>query len=154
MQNNSQTKSWVEFFRDNRLYFLLELIKKERPLPILEIKVFEKLLSKIPKLIPEKSKPVLIHGDLWPGNFLISGKGPVLIDPASYYAEREMEFVIITMFGGFSNRFYDAYNEINPLPTDWTNRNKLYQLYHILNHYYLFGGGYKIQALSVAKSYL
>ena len=154
LQNNSLTKSWVEFFRDNRLRFLLNLIRKERPIPISEIKIYDKLLDRIPKLIPEKSDPVLIHGDLWSGNFLISEHAPVLIDPASYYANREMEFAIITMFGGFSQRFFDIYNEVNPLPFDWQQRNKLYQLYHILNHYYLFGGGYQSQALSVAKSYL
>ena len=154
LQNNSWTKSWIEFFRDNRLRFLLNLIQKERPLPTSEIKIYEKLLDRISKLIPENSDPVLIHGDLWSGNYIVSKKSPVLIDPASYYADREMEFSIITMFGGFSQQFYDAYNEVNPLPSDWRQRNRLYQLYHILNHYYLFGGGYQSQALSVAKSYV
>ncbi len=154
LQNNSRTKSWVEFFRDNRLRFLLNLIRKERPLPASEMKVYDKLLDRISKLIPKNSDSVLIHGDLWSGNFMISEHGPVLIDPAAYYANREMEFAIITMFGGFSQQFYDAYNEVNPLAADWKQRNKLYQLYHVLNHYYLFGGGYQSQALSVAKSYL
>ncbi len=154
LQNNSWTNNWIEFFRDNRLRFLLNLIQKERPLPASEMKVYDKLLNRIPKLIPENSDSVLIHGDLWSGNFMISEQAPVLIDPAAYYANREMEFAIITMFGGFSQRFYDAYNELNPLAADWQQRNSLYQLYHILNHYYLFGGGYQSQALSVAKSFL
>ncbi len=154
LQNNSRTKSWVEFFRDNRLRFLLNLIRKERPLPASEMKVYDKLLDRISKLIPENSDSVLIHGDLWSGNFMISEQAPALIDPATYYANREMEFAIITMFGGFSRQFYDAYNEVNPLSRDWKQRNKLYQLYHVLNHYYLFGGGYQSQAFSVAKSYL
>ncbi len=154
LQNNSWTNNWIEFFRDNRLRFLLNLIQKERPLPASEMKVYDKLLNRIPKLIPENSDSVLIHGDLWSGNFMISEQAPVLIDPAAYYANREMEFAIITMFGGFSQRFYDAYNEVNPLPHNWKQRNKLYQLYHILNHYYLFGGGYQSQTLSVAKSFL
>ncbi|MCF6358680.1 MAG: fructosamine kinase family protein [Draconibacterium sp.] len=154
LQNNSWTKSWVDFFRDNRLRFLLNLIQKERPLPTVEMKVYEKLLGRIPELIPDNSDSVLIHGDLWSGNFMISKQGAALIDPASYYANREMEFAIITMFGGFSQRFYDSYNEVNLLPPNWQQRNKLYQLYHILNHYYLFGGGYQSQALSIAKLYL
>ncbi len=154
IQNNSWLNNWVEFFRDNRLRFLLNLIQNERPLPPSEIKVYEKLLNRISKLIPEKCDPVLIHGDLWSGNFMISENGPALIDPAAYYADREMEFAIITMFGGFSQRFFDGYNEVNPLPADWKQRNNLYKLYHILNHYYLFGGGYQSQALSVAKSFL
>jgi len=116
--------------------------------------IYDKLLNRISTLIPEESVPVLIHGDLWSGNYMISKNGPALIDPASYYADREMEFAIITMFGGFSRRFYDAYNEINPLPAGWKQRNSLYQLYHVLNHYYLFGGGYRAQALQIAKSYV
>ena len=154
LQNNKWNKSWPDFFRDNRLQFLLNLIEKERPIPVEERKIFEKLLWRIETLIPHKSTPVLIHGDLWSGNYMISEKGPALIDPASYYADREMEFAIMTMFGGFSQRFYDAYNEVNPLPTDWKQRNRLYQLYHVLNHHYLFGGGYFSQALQIAKSYL
>jgi fructosamine-3-kinase len=117
-------------------------------------KVFEKLLDRIENLLPTESVPVLIHGDLWSGNYMISEKGPALMDPAAYYAEREMEFAIMTMFGGFSQRFYDAYNEVNPLPADWLQRNSLYQLYHVLNHYYLFGGSYGTQALRIAKSYI
>lgn len=154
LQNNSWKKNWGEFFRDNRISYLLYLIQKERPLPSSEMKIYNKLLEKIPDLIPNNSIPVLIHGDLWSGNFMFSEKGPALIDQASYYADREMEFAIMTLFGGFSVRFYAAYNEVYLLEPDWKLRNNLYQLYHILNHYYLFGGSYRIQALSIAKSYL
>lgn len=154
LQNNNWNKSWPDFFRDNRLQFLLNLIEKERPFDAVERKIFEKLLNRIEDLLPAESVPVLIHGDLWSGNFMFTVKGPALIDPASYYADKEMEFAIMTMFGGFTQRFFDTYNEINPLPKDWKQRNKLYQLYHVLNHYYLFGGGYRNQALQIAKSYL
>ena len=152
-QNNRWIKSWPVFFRDNRLRFLLNLIQKERPLPGSEVRVYEKLLDRIPDLVPKESTPVLIHGDLWSGNFMITEKGPALIDPASYYADREMEFAIMTMFGGFSDRFYKAYNSVHPLPPDWRDRNQLYQLYHVLNHYYLFGGGYQSQAFRAARYY-
>ena len=154
LQNNLWTNNWPEFFRDNRLQFLLNLIDKERPLPAAEMVIYEKLICRIDSLVPKESTPVIIHGDLWSGNYMNSDKGPALIDPASYYADPEMEFAIITMFGGFSQRFYNAYNEINPLPADWKNRNSLYQLYHVLNHYYLFGGSYRNQAIQIAKSYL
>lgn len=154
LQNNKWKNNWSEFFRDNRLQYLLNLIEKEKPLPVSDMVIYEKLLSRIENLVPKESTPVLIHGDLWSGNYMISEKGPALIDPASYYADREMEFAIMTMFGGFSQRFYDSYNEENPLPSDWKQRNGLYQLYHVLNHYYLFGGGYRNQAIQIAKSYL
>ncbi len=154
IQNNQWKSNWGEFFRDNRLKFLLKLIQSERPLPSKEIDVYDSLLEQIPSLIPQESKISLIHGDLWSGNFMNTINGPALIDPASYYADREMEFGIITMFGGFSNRFFSAYNEVFPLPSEWRERNKLYQLFHVLNHYYLFGGGYRQQALRIAESYL
>lgn len=153
IQNNSWNSSWIEFFCNNRIQFLLNLIQQERPLPSSEMKVFERLLSRLPVLLPQSSTPVLIHGDLWSGNYMMTDKGPALIDPASYYADAEMEFGIITMFGGFSQRFYSAYNEINPLESDWQERNPIYQLYHVLNHYYLFGGGYGSQALNIARRY-
>lgn len=154
LQNNQWKSNWAEFFRDNRLSFLLKLIQKERPLPSSEMKTYEKLLLSIPELVPKDSVPVLIHGDLWSGNYMQTTNGPALIDPAAYFADREMEFAIMTMFGGFSPTFYAAYNEMNPLLPDWKERNLLYQLYHVLNHYYLFGGGYQNQALRIARSYL
>jgi len=117
------------------------------------MKIYNGLLDKISDLVPRETKAVLIHGDLWGGNYMVCEKGPALIDPASYYADREMEMGIMTMFGGFSQRFYRAYNEVNPLPPDWEERNQLYQLYHVLNHYYLFGGGYSRQALRIAHYY-
>jgi fructosamine-3-kinase len=153
-QDNVWKTNWPEFFRDNRLRYLLDLIKKDRSLPAPEMKVYDRLLDKIPDLVPNESKPVLIHGDLWGGNYMVSENGPALIDPASYYAEREMEMGIMTMFGGFSQRFYSAYNEVNPLPQDWEDRNPLYQIYHVLTHYYLFGGGYGSQALRIANYYV
>ncbi len=118
------------------------------------MKIYERLLSRIPELVPEDAVPALIHGDLWSGNSMQTSNGPALIDPAAYFADREMEFAIMTMFGGFSPTFYAAYNETNPMPSDWKERNLLYQLYHVLNHYYLFGGGYQNQALRIARSYL
>jgi len=153
-QDNSRKTNWAEFFRDNRLRFLLNLIQKERPLPVNEMQVYDRLLNKIPELVPKNSVPVLIHGDLWSGNYMNTTGGPALIDPASYYADCEMEMGIMTMFGGFSQRFYSAYNEVHPLPANWKERNRLYQLYHVLNHYYLFGGGYRSQALQIARNYL
>jgi len=153
-QNNRWRSDWAEFFRDNRIGFLLDLIQKKRPLPAGEIHIYERLMDKIPGIVPEKSTPVLIHGDLWSGNYMATERGPAILDPASYYADREMEMGIMTMFGGFPGRFWDAYNEVNPLPPGWRDRNLLYQLYHVLNHYCLFGGSYRDQALRIARGYL
>lgn len=154
LQNNEWAGSWCDFFIEKRLLFLLHLIQGERPILTSQLNIFDKFSIKIPQLISCASTPVLIHGDLWSGNYMITERGPALIDPAVYYADREMEFAIMTMFGGFSERFYDAYNKVNPMDPDWKKRNKIYQLYHVLNHYYLFGGGYLNQAVAIAKSFV
>lgn len=154
IQNNNRESTWLEFFRDNRLGYLLKLIQDSRPIGRDYMKLFEALLDRMNVLIPSEEKASLIHGDLWSGNYMFTNNGPALIDPAASYSHREMEFGIITMFGGFSSRFFSAYNEVYPLDVDWKERNLLYQLYHVLNHYYLFGGGYLQQAVSIAKRYL
>jgi protein-ribulosamine 3-kinase len=151
LQDNSWKDNWADFFRENRLRFLLNLIQGERPIFSDEMKVYERFLDRIEALVPKHSVPALIHGDLWSGNYMQTKQGPALIDPASSYSDREMEMGIMTMFGGFSHKFYKAYNEVFPLPPDWKDRDSLYQLYHVLNHYYLFGGGYGGQALQLAK---
>lgn len=154
LQNNTWNQNWAEFFRDCRLGFLLDLISSDRQISVEEVKVYRRLQEKIIRIVPDDATPVLIHGDLWSGNYMMTIKGPALIDPASYYADAEMEMGIMTLFGGFSERFYKAYNEINPLRADWKTRNRLYQLYHVLNHYLLFGGSYRNQAVQIASGYL
>jgi len=153
LQDNTWNGYWPDFFGQQRIWHLARLIEKKGNMPLPHLKIYEKLVLRIPDLLPARSLPVLIHGDLWNGNFMLTSKGPALIDPAVYYADREMEMGIMTLFGGFSARFWGAYNETNPLPDDWRQRNKLYQLYHLLNHFYLFGGGYGQQAFDVAKYY-
>ncbi|WP_423127465.1 fructosamine kinase family protein [Gaoshiqia sp. Z1-71] len=153
-QLNSECSSWLDFFRENRLKYILQLIKRQRPLPADEQTVYDKLIESLPEFLPETSAPALIHGDLWSGNYLYTTSGPALIDPASYYADREMELSIMTLFGGFSQTTWDAYQETFPLEKGWQERVQLYQLYHILNHYYLFGGSYGRQALTVARKFI
>jgi protein-ribulosamine 3-kinase len=154
IQDNRWHSNWIDFFGQQRIWHLITLIRQKRGMERNALKIYEKLVVKLPDLIPPNSKPVLIHGDLWSGNYLFTQKGPALIDPASYYADREMEMGIMTLFGGFSQAFWDGYNEINPLPADWKERNLLYQIYHILNHDLIFGGGYGLRALTAARSYL
>ena len=101
-----------------------------------------------------REPPSLIHGDLWAGNRHNAGGEPAILDPAPYYAHREAELGMMSLFGDFSPRVWDAYDEAYPLQSGWRERLPLYELYHILNHYVLFGGGYLAQALTVAKRYL
>lgn len=153
IQNNTEKPTWLEFYKQNRILHIVSLIKKTRSWSADDENTTDRFLNKIEQLIPDHSKPALIHGDLWSGNYMYSSQGPALIDPCASYCDREFEMGIMTMFGGFSDRVYDAYNEIYPLPADWKERNSIYQLYHVLNHYYLFGGYYKNQALEIMKRY-
>ena len=92
-------------------------------------------------------QPALLHGDLWSGNhaFLADGT-PTLFDPAAYYGDRECDLAMTELFGGYSADFYAAYRAAYPLDAGYAMRRELYNLYHILNHANLFGGGYARQA--------
>ena len=91
--------------------------------------------------------PSLLHGDLWGGNAGCTRDGaPVVFDPAVYYGDREADLAMTELFGGFSDRFYAAYREAFPLAAGYPQRRTLYNLYHVLNHLNLFGGGYRAQA--------
>ena len=153
IQDNSWNENWIDFFGNQRIGHLINLIKKSRGLEASEERTYDKLIQKLPELINHGPKPGLIHGDLWSGNYMYSGNGPAIIDPASCYADREFELSITNMFGGFSDTFWQAYQEAYPLPKGWQERNTLYMLYHYLNHYHLFGGYYGSQALQIAKKF-
>ncbi|VDN21618.1 unnamed protein product [Gongylonema pulchrum] len=101
------------------------------------------LWSQLERKIPEYFKdceifPSLLHGDLWSGNYSFSKDGPVLFDPASFYGHSEYEFGILTMFGGFSQQFHAAYHKLIPKAKGFEQRVLLYQLFHHLNHWFVF----------------
>lgn len=152
-QDNDWTSTWPDFFREHRLSALLRRIEQKRGLAAAERRVYERVFERLAGLLAHDTTPSLIHGDLWSGNVLYTVRGAGLIDPACSYADREMELGITTLFGGFGDRFWRAYDDTWPLPPDWRERNPLYQLYHLLNHHYLFGGHYGAEALSVARRY-
>lgn len=103
--------------------------------------------------IPNEA-PSLIHGDLWSGNYLVSEKGePGLIDPAVAFAPREMDIAMMKLFGGFSEKIFSEYNALFPLNHDWKERIPLWQLYYLLVHLNLFGGGYFHQVKSIVSKY-
>jgi fructosamine-3-kinase len=153
-QDNRWNPDWVDFFGQQRIAGLLRLIENKRQLSGEERQTYEQLINKLPQLIGHQPAPSLNHGDLWSGNYMYAEKGAALIDPASYYADREFDLAMMGMFGGFSDRVWQAYREVYPLPPEWKDRHQLYMLYHYLNHYYLFGGAYGQQAYSIARSYL
>ena len=152
-QDNTWTDNWPGFYAQRRIWSLVEKIRKSRGMSLEELKIYEKLVSRIPALLPHQTVPSLIHGDLWSGNYMNTVNGSALIDPACYYADREMELGMMQLFGGFSSKVWEAYHEEFPLPEDWQQRNRLYQLYHVLNHCLLFGVSYRKQALEIAREY-
>jgi protein-ribulosamine 3-kinase len=153
-QDNTWTSSWVDFFAERRILALVRALEREDRLAAAEQRLLERLADRLPTFLPHETVPSLVHGDLWSGNVLHTVRGPALVDPACAYADREMEFGITTLFGGFPDRFFTAYEEAWPLPLGWRERNPLYQLYHLLNHFLIFGGTYGAQALSLARRYV
>jgi fructosamine-3-kinase len=152
-QDNSESDSWPEFYRERRLRPLLAALEGAERLAAGDRRLYERVIERLPQLLPGESPPALIHGDLWSGNVLATARGAALVDPACAHADREMEFGITTLFGGLSSRAWAAYQEAWHLPEGWRERNPLYQLYHLLNHALLFGGHYSEQARAAARRY-
>ncbi|MCX7626197.1 MAG: fructosamine kinase family protein [Candidatus Sumerlaeaceae bacterium] len=154
-QPNPWTRNWIEFFRVHRLEHLWKLLSQKQKLPDEAHALVRRFLDKLDNVLDKTGiQPVLLHGDLWGGNVMRAGDGmPALIDPACYYGDREADLAMTQLFGGFSHRFYAAYNEAFPLERGYSERACVYNLYHILNHALLFGSGYLAQALSIMKKF-
>jgi fructosamine-3-kinase len=146
-QRNRRASSWADFWRDSRLRPQLDLGRKNGLRADLS-KKGERLVEAVPRLLSDHAPSAsLLHGDLWGGNtgFLADG-APVLFDPAVYWGDRETDLAMTELFGGFDPEFYSAYAEVLPLDNGYAKRKPLYNLYHVLNHANLFGGGYVSQA--------
>jgi fructosamine-3-kinase len=152
-QDNAETEDWPTFYGERRLGHVLRLIERDRGLSTTDRRTYDGLIGRLDDHVPSAPPPSLLHGDLWSGNVMATARGPALFDPACAYADRELEFGITTLFGGFSERFWGAYQEAWPLPAGWRERNPLYQLYHLLNHYLIFGGHYGAEALAIARRF-
>lgn len=146
-QINTPAPDWIGFWRDQRLGYQLALAARRGAGARLGERgrqLQERLAGLFDGYAPV---PSLLHGDLWGGNWAATGDGePVLFDPAVYYGDRETDVAMTELFGGFPSGFYAAYREVWPLDAGYAVRKQLYNLYHILNHYNLFGGGYLGQA--------
>jgi fructosamine-3-kinase len=136
-QINDPCDNWVEFFREQRLRYQLDLLNFETDW----LDGLESYFS------DHEPQPSLLHGDLWGGNWFTAANGePVIFDPACYYGDREADIAMTYLFGGFRPEFYAAYEAAWPLDEGHERRRDLYNLYHVLNHANLFGGGYLRQA--------
>ncbi|MBI5752485.1 MAG: fructosamine kinase family protein [Hydrogenophilales bacterium] len=144
-QINTWRDDWIRFYGEHRLRFQLDLAARNG-YPI-QAKG-EKLIDRLPSFFTSyQAQPALLHGDLWGGNWGEDSQGkPVIFDPALYYGDREADLAMTELFGGFPAPFYVAYAAAHPLDAGYATRKDLYNLYHILNHFNLFGGGYGGQA--------
>ncbi len=154
-QTNTQSNDWLTFWREQRLGFQLETAASKGYGGELQ-SLGERLMSDMGALFenhqPEAS---MLHGDLWSGNYGALPDGTaVIFDPAFYYGDRETDLAMTTLFGGFGGDFYAAYNEAWPLDDGYGVRRTFYNIYHIINHLNLFGGGYHDQAISMIEQVL
>jgi fructosamine-3-kinase len=153
-QINGPCSSWAEFYATRRLDPLVhEAIDLER-LPRDAAGLFERLYARLDDLAGPPEPPSRLHGDLWAGNAVAGPEGQTwLVDPAVYAGHREIDLAMMRLFGGFDTRCFEAYDEVYPLATGWAERVGLWQLYPLLVHVVLFGGGYASSVLHQARRY-
>ena len=147
LQRNDYSDDWLLFWRDQRIGLQLKLLAQHDYVGRIQ-QLGDKLLEKMPLLLAGyKPEASMLHGDLWSGNYAFDRQGtPFIFDPAFYYGDRETDLAMTELFGGFTPQFYSAYREAYPLDEGYEQRRDLYNLYHVLNHGNLFGGGYVAQA--------
>lgn len=155
VQRNAWHTDWVEFWSERRLRPQLELAATNGHTGMLQ-RLGTKVLAALPQLLAEhRPAPALLHGDLWRGNAgVLAGGTPVLYDPAVYYGDAETDLAMAELFGGFTPAFHAGYRSIRPVDAGYALRRPLYQLYHVLNHLNLFGGGYRRQAEALMQRLL
>ncbi|MCZ7682741.1 MAG: fructosamine kinase family protein [Sandaracinaceae bacterium] len=153
-QDNGREEDWPTFYARRRLEPQLRMAAdRGRTSPEMR-RGFSRLFARMRELVGPSEPPARLHGDLWGGNCHVDEHGaPVLIDPAVYGGHREMDLAMMQLFGGFSERVFAAYDEAYPLAEGWRERVPLYQLYPLMVHVNLFGGGYAASVERVLSRY-
>lgn len=152
-QSNTYHSDWVEFFIEERMEPQLAMATDSGKLGSRAVSHFKSMYKQLPDIFPEEP-PSLLHGDLWGGNYFYDREGRATIyDPAVYYGHRETELAFTYLFGGYSSRFYESYEEAYPLQPDFANRKDIYNLYPLLVHTNLFGGSYARQVEAIVKRF-
>ena len=151
-QKKGLEDNWIDCFLNLRIIPQLLSLKSR----ILDKEIINKVKEKIKsELLNHKPINALVHGDLWSGNAGMdkNGKG-VIFDPASWWADNEVDIAMTKLFGGFRKEFYEEYHKIFPIKEGFEKRIIIYNFYHILNHANMFGGGYLNQVEDYVKAIL
>jgi len=152
-QVNTLTNNWKDFYANYRIKPMVKMAFENNLFNTKFQTNFNNLYNELDSIFPEEPA-ALLHGDLWNGNFMINNKEQaVLIDPATYYGHREMDLGMTLLFGGFQPTFYNSYNDIFPLEKGWKTRVSITQLYPLLVHANLFGGGYINSVLDIIRKF-
>lgn len=151
-QPNDWYDDWVTFFRKQRLEHQINIAQKQGRATAM-VRSVKRLIEHLPEFFRDYTpQPSLLHGDLWSGNWgADQDNNPVIYDPAVYFGDREADLAMMELFGSPGRDFFEAYNDVWPIDSGYAVRRDLYNLYHLINHYNLFGGGYASQAEQVAQ---
>jgi fructosamine-3-kinase len=153
-QQNEWMDNWPTFFRAQRLEPQVELAREQGRWRAEWNESLEALYRRLPEILPGAPEPSVLHGDLWKGNFMVTAVGdPAIIDPATYYGHREADLAMTVLFGGFQDRFYEAYRSAWALEPGYETRQEIYNLYHVINHLNLFGAGYANSVASTLRQF-
>jgi protein-ribulosamine 3-kinase len=153
-QSNRPAPRWVDFLRTERFEPQLALAVASGRADGAMRRGFERLFARLPELVAPDEPPSRLHGDLWAGNLHVDDAGaPCLLDPAAYAGHREMDLAMMRLFGGYGERTFAAYAEAFPLAPGVEERVALHQLYPLMVHVNLFGGGYGRTVQSILDGY-
>lgn len=143
-KDNSWNNSWVDFYVHQRLEPEIKAALAQGVWNDWRQAHFVKMKAAFEHYYAHHQvQPSLLHGDLWAGNFMFNQTGqPVLIDPDAVYGDREFDLAMTTIFGGFDESFYAAYNSAYPLESGVNDRLPWYQFYYLCMHLILFGESY------------
>ena len=154
-QRNTEHSHWIKFFRDCRLKTQFDWVCQDNSVDSSFKNNFETLLNRLDTILIPGEAPALIHGDLWSGNSMtVQGGRTAIFDPAAYYGHREADLAMTELFGRHPQSFYDAYDHAYPLEPGYGERRDLYNLYHMLNHWNLFGSSYRGSCERIIRSYV
>lgn len=151
LDNAMTDEPWSMWFARHRIGKVIEQIGTSR----VTKRPLEDVIKRVAELLKDHDKdvkPSLVHGDLWGGNGGQSNGTPCIFDPACYYADPEVDLAMTEMFGGFGSGFYKSYETVTKICPGYDKRKRIYNLFHLLNHGLMFGGGYLSESKSEIES--